>query len=289
MSRPVLYHVLNLWSLVEYPSKDNEWSLEQKLRAIKAAGFDGFLTHLRPEDRRLTKKVGLCPIGYFSGSNASEFPAKLHQQARAGARVINVQLADHDTLVEDATTLAVLLIQESKRQGLDVSIEVHRDTCTETPEKTYAIADAYRRVTGELMPITWDFSHLAVVKHLWPDNFSSRLLTRPDLIQRANQLHLRPFNGHHCQVPVTDGHGQLSEEFKAWLPFATDLLGIWLDGNRNSGRTLYVVPELGPASGGYNFSMLPNSWEDAQVLRREIDRLWQELLTRKSSKRKRRA
>ena len=26
---------------------------------------------------------------------------------------------------------------------MDVSIEVHRDTCTETPEKTYALAESF--------------------------------------------------------------------------------------------------------------------------------------------------
>ena len=27
--------------------------------------------------------------------------------------------------------------------GMDVAVEVHRDTCTETPEKTYALAEGY--------------------------------------------------------------------------------------------------------------------------------------------------
>jgi hypothetical protein len=98
--------------------------------------------------------------------------------------------------------------------GLEPSIEVHRDTCTETPEKTYALADGYLKMTGKLLPLTWDFSHLAVVKHLMPESYVKRLLVRPKLIQRSQQFHFRPFNGHHCQVPVTRGDGSLTRELR---------------------------------------------------------------------------
>jgi hypothetical protein len=161
---------------------------------------------------------------------------------------------------------------------LKPAIESHRGTCTETPEKTYALADAYQRKTGKLLPISWDFSHFAVVKHLQPEDFARRLLVRPDLIQLAQQFHLRPFNGHHVQVPITIQGGELTSEMRAWLPFAEALLSCWLEGNRSGGREIFICPELGPVEGGYTLSNFPNSWEDAKVLRLEIDRLWKGLL-----------
>jgi len=100
---------------------------------------------------------------------------------------------------------------------------------------------------------------------------------RPDLIQRAQQFHFRPFNGHHVQVPITDGHGNLTQEFLDWLPFAEALLKCWLEGNADSGREIFICPELGPIEGGYKLSIFPNSWEDAKVLRVEIDKLWKRL------------
>ena len=151
---------------------------------------------------------------------------------------------------------------------------MHRDTCTETPEKTYALADAYQKATGELLPISWDFSHFSVVKHLRLDNFIGRMIVRPDLIQRAQQFHFRPFNGHHAQVPVTNGQGNLTRELQDWLPFAKAVLRCWLDGNRNSSREIFVCPEMGPVEGGYALSTFPNSWEDAKILRGEIEKLW---------------
>jgi len=177
-------------------------------------------------------------------------------------------------LTPEALELTHMLLEEGKQLGLEPAIESHRGTCTETPEKTYALADAYQKLTGELLPVSWDFSHFAVVKHLVPGNFIERLLVRPDLIQRAQQFHFRPFNGHHVQVPITDGQGILTPEVKDWLPFAEALLQCWLDGNRDSGREIFICPELGPVEGGYALSTFLNSWEQAQILRGEIDRLW---------------
>jgi sugar phosphate isomerase/epimerase len=36
MKKPALHHIANLWTLREQP-----WSLDEKLRAFKEAGFDG--------------------------------------------------------------------------------------------------------------------------------------------------------------------------------------------------------------------------------------------------------
>ena len=262
---------------MQHPAKEYEWPLEQKLRAIKAAGFDGVCWAGSPELYAGTKRHGLIFVGGMSSGKAEEFPRLLQEQKDAGAHHVNVQLADDDTMTPEALGLALALMQEGRRLGLEPAVEVHRDTCTETPEKTYALADAYQKLTGELLPISWDFSHISVVKHLRPDNYAGRMIVRPDLIQRAQQFHFRPFNGHHAQVPVTDGKGELTREVKDWLPFAEAVLRCWLEGNRDSGREIFICPEMGPVVGGYALSTFPNSWEDAKVLRGEIDRLWKSL------------
>ncbi len=196
----------------------------------------------------------------------------------AGALHVNVQLGGDEMLTPEALRLTLTLMNEAKARGLRPAIESHRGTCTETPEKMYALADAYQQATGELLPISWDFSHFAVVKHLVPANFVERLLVRPELVQHAQQFHFRPFNGHHVQVPITDGRGELTQEVREWLPFAEAVLRCWLAGNRESDREIFICPELGPVDGGYALSTFPNSWEDAKVLRVEIERLWQRVL-----------
>lgn len=278
MKKPMLRHIANLWTLIGHPTKAEEWSLDQKLRAIKEAGFDGVCWAGSPELRDGCQKHELIFVGGMASGNAADFPRLLREQKECGAIQVNVQLAGDEVLTPEALELTTALLSEGRRLGLEPAIESHRGTCTETPEKTYALADAYQKQTGELLPISWDFSHFAVVKHLAPENFVARLLVRPDLIQRAQQFHFRPFNGHHVQVPITDGNGKITTEIRDWLPFAEALLQCWMDGNRDSEREIFICPELGPVEGGYALSTFPNSWEDARVLRGEIERLWKRIV-----------
>ena len=272
--KPILRHIANLWTLMEHP-----WSLDEKLRAFKDAGFDGVCWSGNPELRAGCEKHGLIFVGGMASGNAADFSRLLQEQRDCGALQVNVQLAADGTLTPEALELAIALNREGKRIGVIPGIETHRGTCTETPEKTYALCDAYQRVTGELLPLSIDFSHFAVVKHLVPENFARRLLVRPDLIQHARQFHFRPFNGHHAQVPITDGKGNLTREMNEWLPFAEALLKCWLDGNRHTGAEIFVCPELGPVVGGYCLSTFSDSWGDKKILRAEIDKVWRKVIS----------
>lgn len=277
MKKPILRHIANLWTFMGHPTKAHEWSLDQKLMAIKQAGFDGVCWGGSPELRNGCRRHGLIFVGGMVSGNAAEFPRLLQEQKDCGAVHVNVQLAADDVPVSEALELALELNREGKRIGVLPGIETHRGTCTETPEKHYALCDAYKKATGELLTLSIDFSHFAVIKHLTPDNFEKRLLTHPDLIQHAQQFHFRPFNGHHAQVPITDDNGNLTQEVRDWIPFAGALMKCWLDGNHNTNREIFVCPELGPVEGGYALSTFANSWEEANVLRVEIARLWEKV------------
>lgn len=257
---------------------DRPWSLDEKLRAFKDAGFDGVCWGGSSELRAGCEKLGLIFVGGMASGEAADFPRILREQKDCGAIHINVQLGDDQTSSAKAVELAVTLNREGKRLGVVPGIETHRGTCTETPEKHYALCDAYQEITGELLPLSIDFSHFAVVKHLTPEKFAERLLVRPELIHHAQQFHFRPFNGHHVQIPITDGRGNLTREFNEWLPFAEALLRCWLEGNRNRNREIFICPELGPVTGGYCLSTFHDSWEDKKILRDQIDKLWRKLI-----------
>lgn len=273
----VLRHIANLWTLLGHPSPEREWSLEAKLEAIRSAGFDGVCWAALPGLKEAARRLGLLFLGGMASGDAASFSQDLTELKAAGARHINVQLAGDDVRTPEALSLTLELMQAAERLDLLAAIESHRGTCTETPEKLYALADAYQQATGRLLPISWDFSHFAVVKHLVPSSFGARLLLRPDLIAHAQQFHFRPFNGHHAQVPITNGHGELTQEMSEWLPFAEAVFRCWLRGNTEGDRELLICPELGPLEGGYALSTFPNSWEEAQVLRLEVDKLWRKV------------
>jgi hypothetical protein len=276
--KPILRHIANLWTLMQHPSPECEWTLSKKLDEICEAGFDGVCWAPSAEMWEGSRSRGLIFLGGMASGRLPEFASLLRDLKQYGAHHVNVQLGSDDVLTPQALELVLALMRAADSLGLAAAIESHRGTCTETPEKLYALADAFAHETGGPLPISWDFSHFAVVKHLVPANFTSRLLVRPDLVQNAQQFHLRPFNGHHVQIPVSDGSGNLTREFEEWLPFAEATLNCWLDGNRQSGREIFVCPELGPIEGGYALSTFPNSWEDTKRLRHEIDLLWRRLI-----------
>jgi len=273
---PKISHIAALWSLTDYPSSSRSASLDSKFRAIAASGFGGAAGSLTPEHRRLADKHGLEHLlGYISSDNPSEFAEKIRQQKEGGAVHINVQMDNHDTPPSVAAKHWIALERHAERVGgVVVSLEVHRDTCTETPEKTYEIAERYERATGRTIKLNFDFSH--VVKHLSPDSYASRLLDHPDLVANSEQCHFRPFNGHHCQVPVTHG-GDLTPEVKSYLEFARAVMQLWKKSRRNADRTLFACPEMGPTGekgGGYNITGLRRAWPEAVILRRELARIW---------------
>ena len=268
------------WSMIGWPSPKREWSVNQKLRAIHGAGFDGVCAYITPEIKAGADRLGLALMsGFDCGSVAAALP-RLRLQRDLGVRFINIQLLNHDTPPAQAAKVAVQLIQASRQLGVAVHIETHRDTATETPEKFDEIARRYRRATGELMPVTWDHSHFAVSKHMMPADYSSRLLAWPKLIQHSQMFHLRPFNSQHCQVPVTNGRGTLTPEFSDYLAFTEDLFACWLAGPR-PGAELWVCPELG-MSHGYHVSTDPHPWPDVIRARKELVASWQRALRRRA-------
>lgn len=271
---PRLRHIANLWTLWEHPTEQAEWSLQQKLSAIAAAGFDGVCWAPSDELTAGCAQFGLEFVGGIAGGAPETLPAELATMHRSGAVHVNVQLGTDALAAADALQWTLQLMQAAHANGILPAIETHRGTCTETPEKMYELADAYYAATGQLLSISFDFSHYAVVKHLLPEEFEQRLLVRPELVQHAAQFHMRPFNGHHVQVPITQPDGALTPEVMAWAPFATAVFRTWLRDEKNSDRDIYVCPELGPKRGGYALSSFPGSWTDSVRLRALIDELW---------------
>ena len=215
IKRPKIYHLCSLGSLMGYGGKKGEWSAAKKLKKIKKAGFDGFVGRVfmvTPDEVAASGLVFACTTDL---GGIREIRPKLREIKAAGARCVNVQMLDHDTLTERAVEVARRLMDVAEDLEMDVAVEVHRDTCTETPEKAYALAAGYEKAEKKPLKMTWDFSHPAVIKHL------ERLAERVDLIQLAQQFHFRPFNGHHAMIPAIDHKGKIIPEFVDWLKFAS--------------------------------------------------------------------
>ena len=273
--QPKIRHIAGLWTLKGQGGRSGEWTIDQKLQHIKKAGFDGFQGPVVLVGREHVEKHGLIFVADQDIGSAKEVVPRLMAIKAAGARCVNVQLLDHDTPTRQAVALARRVMNAAGELEMDVAIEVHRDTCTETPEKVYALAEGFERAEKRPLKMTWDFSHPAVIKHLAPP-YWDRLAERVDLIQYAQQFHSRPFNGHHCQIPALGRGGKLTPEFLVWLEFAEKVIESWLAA-ATPGREMFVCPEQG-ASGGYILSVFGDPWKDAKAIRVEVDGIWRRQL-----------
>lgn len=276
VKKPRIRHMCSLGTLGGYGGKKGEWSVPQKLKRIKKAGFDGFLgrVHMLAPDE--VAKSGLLFACTTDMGGPDEVEEKLSTIKSYGARCANVQMLNHDTPTAAAVALAREVMAFADTIELDVSIEVHRDTCTETPEKAYALAEGFEQAEGKPLKMTWDFSHPAVVKHLSPP-YWDRLAVRPDLMRRANQYHFRPFNGHHAQVPALGKGGKITPEFKDFMQFADRVLACWLE-TAGPGREMFACPEQ--IAGGYMLSVFGDRFEDVRTIRDHLQKSFKKHLSK---------
>ncbi len=270
IKKPIIRHMCTLGALAGYGGKKGEWSIKEKLKKIKKAGYDGFLGRLTMVGREEVEQSGLIFACTTDLGGVREVGPKLRAIKAAGARCVNVQMLDHDTPTLKAITVARRLMEMADKLEMDVAVEVHRDTCTETPEKTYALAEGYEKAEKRPLKMTWDFSHPAVIKHLSPP-YWERLAERPDLIQLAQQFHFRPFNGHHAQIPALNAKGKFTPEFLDWLEFAERVIQCWLEA-ATSEREMFVCPEQIPA--GYSLSVFGDRWTDVRAITAAVDKLF---------------
>jgi len=277
-SHPRLVLCASLWSMEGQPNHHRPWSLATKMRLIKQAGFDGVAEMFRPELTQHLKRHGLRLTGKVFSRDGRDVEKLLRIEAAGGATQINCLLGEHDTAPAVAMRMIHRTIRIARSLGLQAYVETHRDSCTETPEKLSEIARRYRRETGELLPVTWDHSHLGVMKSIFPADYSRRLPEQRELIWHSRLFHCRPFNSQHLQVPVTNGRGQLTPEFVEYIRFVEDLFALWLQGPAPRGE-LWVCPELG-TTGGYNVSTNPPVWSDTVRCRHEIEKAWRCALRR---------
>ena len=267
-TKPRLHVYATAWSLREYPTQVQEWSWARKFDAIRAAGFTGIMSPPRDELR------ARGDLDYWAmGSLGVEHdPAPYFAQVKAlGATHATIQPCDVETPLEDAIAAVVGIVAAAKKVGMPTTIESHRNTFTESPERLWALYDGYRKTTGQVMPVCFDHSHFAVVRHMAAP-YWNLLNERPDIMRECPRFHMRPFNGHHCQIPSTFDGTRRTPEYELWSDYAKSLITFLQD--QSACTDIHMVPELGHAAPAYGLSCFPDVWQDALVVGADLRRWW---------------
>lgn len=264
-----LWLFATLWSLRQYPTKESEWSWTKKLTAIREANFEGVFSPPLPI---LANRGDLHYLAVTSLDSTSQVESALHAAKELGAIAIDIQLGDYDSTLDDMVTLAIYIRDAAHDLALPFAIETHRNTFTETPEVTLALLQEFHQKTGETLPLCLDHSHFAVVRHLAPGTFWKHLSKPTELLTAATQFHLRPFNGHHCQIPVLNADGQRTPEYYDWQEYPAELFAYLK--TQSTTTPVLAVPELGHAAPAYGLSVFGDTWLDAQTVARDLRKLW---------------
>lgn len=260
---PTLKSFATLWTLTDHPG-----SLDEKIARIRSAGFDGVGGHAVPEIADAARRHGLAFIAYVV-LDADNYKQTLHAASRLGAVRVNAFYGAHDTPPDEAAETLVRVFAEADALDIPLDLETHRATATETPEKIARMASRFAHLASEPLRFCLDLSHPAVVKHLFPHEYAARLKPAPGSLAGVRQMHLRPFNGHHCQIPATDGTGAATPSFLEWLEFTSGVIAQWKS-ETPADAELWWCPELGPVSSGYALEAFPDVWSDAMFVKNAI-------------------
>ena len=275
MQRLLVYQ--SLWAMERRRPDGLEWSLDEKLEMIRAAGFDG--AGVRFFDYKYAKEVT-----DFLRANNMTWQAQCYPKTvddlkpiiehvrELGADHINLQPDVRPYRLEDCIPLIEGWRRIAHDAQIPVHIETHRDRMTTDLFFTLHLLDCFPDLR-----MTADISHYVVGREFaWPISEENHALMHR-ILDHAWGFHGRVASREQVQIQISFPHQ------KEWVDL---FMGWWEYGFRSwrqrapQDATLTFLCELGPkeyAMTGPDGYELSDRWEEAQMMMRMIRALWAKL------------
>jgi len=262
----------SLWSLTKLPMNGEEWSLAEKCRRVREAGFEAIECWLTDENERevtaALRKEGLrLALGHHPFT-LDDTRKTVERARRLGADYIFAQPADAFTPEETAVALIRDGHALASDQGVPYFLETHRNTCTETLPQTYRLLERLPEIR-----ITADLSHFFVIGEFYGwegERLPERL---GPVLERVSSFHGRISNGEQVQVDVGDGTGRTPQ---VYVQIWAQGMRAWLRGAR-PGDVLPFASELGPPAYAIvdpSGREISDRWEQSLVMKRLAEQAW---------------
>lgn len=264
----------SMWAMEELPWRGKrEWSLEEQVARIAAAGFDGIA--LDDDHAQLARAVALA-ADHGLGWCASVFPNTSDELRRSldvvvplGPTYVNLQPDVRPLTVAETVPILAEWLEIGSDCPCPVSVETHRDRATTDLFVTLQLLDAMPQ-----LQLTADLSHFVVGREFpWP-------LRPVDHEQIGRILDRSAF--FHGRVASRE-QVQISVEFPQNAQWVGLFLDWWDEGFRRwrtraaPGDVCVFTVELGPpwyAITGADGHELCDRWEEAVLLKDEVRRRW---------------
>ena len=251
-----------------------EWTLEEKLRRVKEAGFEGVECWLSDEDEQekkdLLKKYGLrLTLGHHP-HKLEDVGATVQRAKRLGADFIFAQPLNPFVPVREAATFLREARNIAHSEGIAFWVETHRNNIPESLNQALELIEHLPEIR-----FTGDFSHFVVVSEFYGLEYERAIERMMPVLSRTSHLHGRISNGEQVQVDVGDGHGPTAQFFvQIWSAVMRE----WRKG-AGPGDVFPFASELGPpryaitTPDGKEFS---DRWEQSLVMKKLAEQAWLE-------------
>jgi sugar phosphate isomerase/epimerase len=268
----------------------NEWSIEEKVRRIAEAGYNGINGRL-PEGEEAERWHQLLEQ-YNLSYSVNAYPKTTEDldvflcKAKSFGRVdfVNVQVMKPFLVGEQAVRLLTEMLEISWSAGIPAYIETHRGTITQDLLRTM---EYVQRLPD--LGLTIDFSHYVVGGEMCTVSDEAEELLQT-LLPRTKSIHARVSNGEQVQVevPVPESAGEeYADDGESGQPMLKHFQRWWLSGMHSwrqaaqAGEVLPFVCELGPPPYAITVrnqdgvqSEFSDRWTQAQLFTRIARSLW---------------
>jgi hypothetical protein len=267
----------SLWAMERRHTDGLERSVEENLRTIAEAGYDGISTHFTDPSavRRLTdqlKHFGLTIEGQCFPKTIDDLQPVLELAQKFGCHHIDVQPDIRPRRMATCARLIEGWLRLAEQVDFPVLIETHRDRMTTDLYFVLDLLDLFPQLR-----LTADLSHFLVGREFaWPVDAENHAMIHC-ILDHSWAMHGRVASREQVQVEISFPHHRM------WLELFLDW---WEYGMRSWRRragadeTLAFVCELGPkpyAISGPDGNDQTDRWEEALMLRNAVRERWQKV------------
>jgi sugar phosphate isomerase/epimerase len=267
-----------LWSLDKLPfNSPIEWTIEEKMRLVKDAGFVHIECWIEDDERGRTvvREVELNGLMLALGHRPSTPEATLDAVRRAhkfGAKWVLCQPAIAYHSLQEVVEIVRAGSQLAAELNINYFVETHRNNFTETIRQTLELIEAVPDIA-----IIADFSHFAVVGEFYGWSGAGVIERMRPIIERVAHVHGCISNGELVQVDVGDGQ-DLSEGPPAGFFFEMwrECFSTWRK-RAGQGDVMPFSTELGPPCYAITTREgleISDRWEQSLVMRDLTERAW---------------
>jgi len=275
---PKLRKVYSWWSFIGLPRGGPEWTMEEKFRRAKEAGFEGIeMMVLEPKDEDRVRRL-LDETGLFLGSqghpySVADFKTFLGQAKRVRAEYIFVHPGNAFMSDDDAVNLVREGYKVAYDLGVPMTLETHRGTVTENAYRAIHLVEQIPQLR-----LTGDLSHYGIGGEMGSLPAAGLIKRLSPLLDRIDTLQTRITNGEQVQVDVGAGDGKLAQN---WVELWAEAIRRWRT-QAQPGDWFPFCTELGPPT----YSILDlegkeisDRWEQSLVMKRLMEQAWEKSKT----------